>query len=63
VAVDSSDAQAWANLGALYGTSGRWGEARQAYASALARDPANADARAGLRILDGIAAPSGTEVE
>jgi len=62
VAVDPS-AQAWANLGALYGTTSRWGAARAAYASALSRDPANADAQAGLRILDGIAAPSGTGLE
>lgn len=62
-AVDSSDAQVWANLGALYGTTGRWGEAREAYASALARDPENADARAGLRILEGIAVPPRSKAE
>ncbi len=63
VAIDSGDAQAWANLGALYGTTGRWSEARQAYENALARDPENPDARAGMRMLDGIALPPGSGVE
>ena len=48
----SDDAQAWANLAALYGTTGRIPEARRAYAKALALDPANADAKEGMRLLE-----------
>lgn len=60
VEVDSDDAQAWANLGALYGSTRRFDEARSAYAAALARDPHNRDAAAGMRALEALAPPVGS---
>jgi hypothetical protein len=50
-------AQARANLGALYGTAGRWDEARRAYGAALALDPENRDAQAGMRALESLTSP------
>jgi hypothetical protein len=60
VEIEPDEAQGWANLAALYGTTGRTLAAGRAYAEALRRDPANADARAGMRILEGmIPSPEG----
>jgi tetratricopeptide (TPR) repeat protein len=63
VSLDPDDAQRWANLAALYGTTARWDEARQAYANALAHDPENEDAREGLRRLEDLLGPPGSNSE
>jgi tetratricopeptide (TPR) repeat protein len=60
VELEGEDAQAWANLGALYGRTRRFDEARRAYSAALARDPENRDARAGMRMLEALAPPVGS---
>lgn len=52
VELEPEDPQAWANLGALYGTTGRLDAARRAYGEALRRDRTNANAQSGLRILE-----------
>jgi len=51
--VESPDSVAtWNNLGSAYASLGQWDASRAAYQEAIARDPANAEARFGLALID-----------
>jgi tetratricopeptide (TPR) repeat protein len=63
VSLEPGDAQAWANLAAVYGSTRRWAEAREAYVKALTLDSANPDARAGLRMLEAFTPDRGPVAE